>query len=192
MAVFRFLFAVLLGGLAPALADPAGQTDEPLVMRLIFEDCLGYVTAKKPPFEGLALAPIPPEAEASLPAASAGIANRHQLLSPRYFAIWGEDEDVRLCMIQTMISSDEPMLLVETEGFLDRITARAAAHGMTEADVGEEFSPFYTNDWSEPGDDGSTGLRMVVMPTGGTEDGALADAGLIIVAAGLGWRPPSN
>lgn len=183
LAAFLALFA------APAVA----QTDEPLVMRLIFEDCLGYVTAKKPPFGGLALGPIPPEAEAALPAHAAVIANRHQLLSPRYYAIWGEDEHVRLCMIRSVIPSDEPMLLmVETEGFLDRITARAAAHGMTEAHMGEAFSPLSVSDWREPGGDGRAELRMVVMPSGGTEDGLLADAGLIIVAAGLDWSPPTN
>ncbi|MFV0473189.1 MAG: hypothetical protein ACK5MQ_03130 [Pikeienuella sp.] len=181
----------LISGLAflvafSAAAEP--EENEALVMRLIFDDCVGYASEEKTPFEGLDLKPLSPEDDAALDRRTRSLPNRRYLLSESYYAIWGRDAGVRICMIRPVTTAEGPMLLlVNPDGFLDRVTARAAVHGMTEADVGEEFSPFYLNSWREPGGDGE--LRVTVSPTAGSSDSPLLDAGLIIVAAGVDRVP---
>lgn len=169
--------------------------NEALAMRLIFEDCLGYVAEKKTPFAGLDLQPLDAETYAgALPAGASGITNRYWLLNGRYQAIWGQDAHARMCMVQTAVPSDEPMLLlVNPEGFLDRIAARAAAAGMTEADIGDgEFTPLYIANWHEPRDDEKRALSLTVAPTGAVEDGSLVDAGLFIMGADPDWKPKGD
>jgi hypothetical protein len=57
-----------------AVACPTAAQDiyenEDLVMRLIFDDCLGFVADDRPPFSGLNLFALAPEVEATLPEAA--------------------------------------------------------------------------------------------------------------------------
>jgi hypothetical protein len=183
---FRRLIAALL---AAAFATPMAAQDrtdaETLVMRLIFEDCLGYVRNGTRPFAGLDLAPVRPEVEASLPAAARLLPERHQLLSERYYTYWGDDGTTRLCVISASDdhASFPPILTVQHKGFLDRLSLRALAEGITEHELPERFDMFGTPKWSEPGDDPDE-LRIIVIPYEPTIDGTLIDMGIIIVAVG--------
>ena len=79
----------------------------------------------------------------------------------------------------------EPGLLgVRPAGFVARVTARAAADGLTGHPApGEAFSPLVTTTWSEPETGHDTGplrpIRFVIMPSGRNGDGSVLDAGLI-------------
>jgi hypothetical protein len=71
------------------------EENEPLVMRLIFEDCLGYIRHGRTPFEGLATRPASREAIAELPSRAPDREKAVELLSPRYVAAWGRDGQTR-------------------------------------------------------------------------------------------------
>ncbi|MCP1548225.1 MULTISPECIES: hypothetical protein [Methylorubrum] len=189
------LLAVCLGA-SPAHAAEI-EENEPLVMRLIFEDCLGYIRHGRTPFEGLATRPASREAIDQLPSR---VPNREQaieLLSPRYVASWGRDADGGHCLIFTVWSAVRdglPMRLgVRAKDFLGRVTERARAAGLDEAFPADTFSPLATSLWSEK----STGhdaapLRPVsftILPTGGDEASGLMDAGLIVVGGPPQGRP---
>lgn len=182
--------SLLLGLALPAAAQTIA-VNEPLVMRLIFDDCLGYVVDKRAPFEGLDMSDLSPEVERSLLKVERRH-NRKHLLSDRYYAIWGEDEHGRHCMIRSVDDPRLPALLgVQTAGFLDRLSARAAAAGMTEADVDPPiFDALHVHGWSEPGGDNDRELRMTVLPALAPEGSEVLDIGLIIVAAGWGRVTP--
>jgi hypothetical protein len=191
----RSLRRLIAGLLATVLAAPSAAQDridaEPLVMRLIFQDCLGYVRTGTRPFVGLDLSPMRPEVEASLSAAARRLPERHQLLSERYFTYWGQDGGTRLCVISATDDHADhpPILTVRHEGFLDRVGLRATAEGMTEHDLPERFDMFGTPKFSDPGDDPGE-FRIIVIPYEETIGGTLIDMGIIIVAAGIG-RPTS-
>ncbi len=178
-----------------AMAIPSGAEDRPdaeaLVMRLIFQDCLGYVRDGSPPFAALALGPLRPEVEAGLPEAARRLPDRHELLSPRYYTHWGKDGTTRLCVISAAddYARFPALLTVRHEGFLDRVSQRAAAEGLTEHALPERFDMHGTPTWSEPGNDPAE-LRIVAIPYEPTVEGVPIDMGIIIVARGLG-RPSS-
>jgi hypothetical protein len=91
-------------------------------------------------------------------------------------------------MIQPVDGSRLPALLgVRNAGFLDRVSARAAAVGMTETDIGTVFDGFHPHNWREPGGDGVHELRLVVLPIADSATGQFSDVGFIIVAAGPDW-----
>jgi hypothetical protein len=182
------VLTLLLGSAAPAVAEGIYE-NEPLVMQLIFQDCLGFVSNDAQPFTGVTVMPLSPEVEADLPKAAFLVPNRKHVVSGRYYAVWGEDTKTRYCMIQPVDGSRLPALLgVRTEGFLDRLTARATDVGMTETDVGTVFDGLHPHTWREPGGDGEHELRMVVLPTAESAGNEYADVGFIIVAAGIDWR----
>lgn len=135
--------------------------------------------------------------EAGLPAAARALANRHHLLSERHVTYWGEDRAAegrtRLCVIMgTDDYATHPALLsVQPEGFLDRMTARAAAEGLTDHDLPDSFTPAADPPgWSAPGD-GPGELRIVVLPHDRPTPGRPLDIGIIIVAAGTDTLPGS-
>lgn len=172
---------------APAALASEPQTiedNEPLVMRIIFDDCLGFIQEDITPFADLKLLPITAKGKDTLRARYTKNGTVYHLFSDRYVVTWGEDNQDRYCILLTSRPSEKPMMLgVKRAGFLERLTKRADAVGMTENTLPAEFSPLYTTSWREPLDDGMSELRMVVMPTGGSEDQEMVDAGLIMVAA---------
>ena len=170
--------------LASASEPPSIEDNETLVMRIIFDDCLGFIQKDITPFEGLSLSPITAQGRDMLPVRRRTNGEIRHLFSDRYVVTWGEDNESRYCMVLTSLPSDKPMMLgVKREGFLERLTKRADAVGMTENDLPAEFSPLHTTGWREPYDDGMSELRMVVMPAGGQDGQEMVDAGLIMVAA---------
>jgi len=171
---------------SPAIASEPQTIDnnEPLVMRIIFDDCLGFIKTDITPFEGLSLSPITSKGRDMLNLRHTGKGQMHHLFSDRYVVAWGQDNRSRYCILLTSRPSDEPAMLgVKRTGFLERLTKRADAVGMTENDLPETFSPLHATSWREPDDDDNLGLRLVVMPTDGSDDQEMADAGLIVVAA---------
>ncbi|KQQ31281.1 hypothetical protein ASF53_00765 [Methylobacterium sp. Leaf123] len=157
------------------------EENEPLVMRLIFEDCLGYIRHGRTPFEGLATRPASREAIDQLPPRAPDREKAVELLSPRYVASWGQDADGRHCLIFTVWSALRDglpaRLGVRTKGILQRIDARARQEGFTEAGIAEAFSPLATSFWSETSTGHESGpLRPVsfsILPTGGDEASGL-------------------
>ncbi|QTD56382.1 hypothetical protein [Parasphingorhabdus cellanae] len=160
--------------------------NETLVMRIIFDDCLGFIQKDITPFQGLLLLPITVKGSDALRARYTENGAIHHLFSDRYVVAWGEDSDDRYCIVLTSRPSDQPMMLgVKRAGFLKRLTKRADAAGMTENNMPGPFSPLYTMSWRSPDEDGQSGLRMVVMPSGSSKDKQIADAGIIVVAQSI-------
>jgi hypothetical protein len=176
------LSLLALPAMAEGLVDNQG-----LVLRLIFEDCLGYVRSGARPFAGLALAPLRPEVEAGFPEAALQVLNRYQLLSERYYTYWGEYDGTRLCVISVVddFADHSPILTVAPDGFLDKVSLRADQEGLTDHALPEVFDMNSTSTWSEPGDDPAE-LRIVVAPYEPIVDAGLVDMGIIIVAVGIG------
>ncbi|MCR0985067.1 hypothetical protein [Roseomonas populi] len=190
LAVLWLLLPALLAGAAEL------EKNEPLVMRIIFEDCLGYVRAGRTPFGGLPTGPATAEAIRGLPLRMPDRERAVQLLSPRYVASWGEDENGRHCYVGSDFAAGQvgaPGLLgVPAKGFLGRVTARAAAEGMTEAGVADGFSPLATSYWSEPGTGAESGparpVRFTLLATTAPDARGIAEAGLILMAGPPGRR----
>lgn len=171
---------------SPAFASEVKtiEDNETLVMRIIFDDCLGFIQKDIAPFEGLSLLPITAQGRDMLPVRRRDKGETRHLFSTRYVVAWGEDYESRYCMVLTSIPADEPTMLgVKRKGFMDRVTKRADAVGMTENSLPEKFTPVQTTSWREPLDDGMSELSLTVLPTIVSEDGKMADAGLIILAA---------
>ncbi|MBB2963567.1 hypothetical protein [Methylobacterium sp. R2-1] len=189
------LLAVCLAAL-PARAVEI-EENEPLVMRLIFEDCLGYIRHARTPFEGLATRPASREAIDQIPSHAPDREKAVELLSPRYVAAWGRDALGRHCLVRTVWSAERDglpaRLGVRAKDFLGRVTERARAAGFEEAFPAETFSPLATSHWSEKSTGHDTGpLRPVsftVLPTGSDEARGLMDAGLIVMGGPPQGRP---
>ena len=178
------LIAALLLPARPGRAEEIRE-DEPLVMRLIFEDCLGFVRHGRAPFEGLATRPVSAGPAEGLPAPLRARGRIVELLSSRYVAVWGIVEDERVCMVQTAAAArrDPALLGVRREGFVARVTARAVAEGITKRSPEDAFSPVITNSWSVPEPrGGKQPLRFALIATAESPDGRLADVGIIVVA----------
>ncbi|MCJ2029779.1 hypothetical protein MKK50_10265 [Methylobacterium sp. J-043] len=167
-------------------------------MRLIFEDCLGYIRHGRTPFEGLATRPASRDALDQLPSR---VPNREQaieLLSPRYVASWGRDADGRHCLIFTVWSALRDglpaRLGVRAKSILPRIDARARREGLTESGMASEFSPLATSYWSEGGTGHDRGpqrpISFSLLATGtGDEARGLMDAGVIVMGGPPQGRP---
>jgi hypothetical protein len=185
-AAVRISLLVLALTQALPVAAQDRVDNKALVLRLIFDDCLGFVRDGTPPFAGLALAPLRPEVEAALPQAARALPDRHQLLSQRYFAYWGESGTDRICVISATddYARFPPLLTVRHEGFMARVSQLAAKNGLTDHDLPERFDMFGTPKWSEPGEYPSE-LRIVAIPYEPTVEGIPVDMGIIIVAMGL-------
>lgn len=191
----RLLLVLCLAAI-PAQAAPI-EENEPLVMRLIFEDCLGYIRHGRTPFEGLATRPASREAIDQIPRRAPDREKAVELLSPRYVAAWGRDADGRHCLIFTVWSALRDglpaRLGVRAKDFLGRVTERARAAGLDEALPADTFSPLATSLWSETSTGHDSGpLRPVsftILPTGGDEASGLMDAGLIVAGGPPQGRP---
>ena len=189
------LIAAALLAASPTRAAEV-ERNEPLVMRIIFEDCLGYVRAGRMPFAGLPTRPATATAIARLPAQMPDRDRAVELLSPRYTASWGEDANGRHCYVGSSYEADQaglPGLLGAPErGFLQRVTARATAEGLTENGVANELSTLALSYWSEPetGHDSGPGrpVSFSLMATTGPDAGSIADAGLILMGGPTGGR----
>ncbi|MBO1018498.1 hypothetical protein IPV08_00755 [Methylobacterium sp. SD274] len=180
----------------PASAAPI-EENEPLVMRIIFEDCLGYIRHGRTPFRGLATRPASREAIDTIPHRAPDREKAVELLSPRYVASWGQDNNGRHCLIRTVWQAEpdaRPMRLgVRSEGFLQRVDARARAEGLTSSGMADAFTPISVSSWSE----GETGhdsgpLRPVsfsLVASAADEARGLADAGVIAMGGPPQGRP---
>ena len=183
------LFAACLTlalGVLPAEATEI-KADEPLVMRLIFEDCLGYIREGKTPFEGLDARPASKKAMEVLPTLPYA-APPLELLSPRYVAAWGSDERNSYCMVRSVwedIASTDGLLGVQKDGFISRVSKRAIAAGITEKDDGTDFLPIMSIGFYEPSTGHDTGplrpITFVILPIEEDEATGLSDAGLLVM-----------
>lgn len=197
----RGLRLVLVASLLAAGAAHADRIEEnePLVMRLIFDDCLGYIRDDKAPFQGLATRVASVDVIGTLSSHSSEHGKVVELLSPRYVAAWGEDKDARYCVVRMAWSDQRPpgvgLLGVRSAGFLTRVAERAAAEGITERypdDLDDEFSPFNVYGWGQQETGHQTGplrpIRFSVLASG--EGGAENDVGLVEVSSiGMGGPP---
>ena len=174
----------------PARAEEIRE-NEPLVMRLVFEDCLGYLRHGRIPFEALPTRPASAAVAKQFPAAMPDRNQIVELLSPRYAAAWGADGNGRHCIVKTIGDPWPPpppgLLGVRPEEFVARVTARAAAEGITDhPPPNEHFSPLIMTTWAEPDTGHDTGplrpIRIVIAPTSRNEDASLMDVGLIVAA----------
>lgn len=185
---FLLLIAATLLIVLPARAAEV-ESNEPLVMRIIFEDCLGYVRRGQVPFAGLPTRPAAAAAIGRLPARMPNRDKAVELLSPRYTASWGEDANGRHCYVGSSFEADQAglrgLLVAPAQGFLERATARANAEGLTEAGVAEELSPLASSYWSEPETGHDRGsLRPVsvsVLATTAPDARGVAEVGLILM-----------
>ncbi|CAA2136458.1 hypothetical protein [Methylobacterium bullatum] len=180
----------------PASAAPI-EENEPLVMRIIFEDCLGYIRHGRTPFQGLATRPASREAIDTIPSRAPDREKAVELLSPRYVASWGQDGNGRHCLIRTIWQAEHdtrPVRLgVASDGFLQRVDARARAEGLTSSGMADAFTPISVSSWSE----GETGhdsgpLRPIsfsLVASGADEARGLADAGVIAMGGPPQGRP---
>ncbi|WP_252920356.1 hypothetical protein [Aurantimonas endophytica] len=162
-------------------------------MRIIFEDCLGYIRHDRMPFQGLATRQASPEAVKELRSPLLSRRGTVELLSARYVASWGVDSDRRFCMVQTIRDGDGPpaprLLGVRPEGFIARVTGRAVKEKIPERYTGEEFSPLTVTGWHEPetGHDSGPerGVSFTIMPTDHNEDDSILEAGLLVMSGPL-------
>ncbi|MER2248335.1 hypothetical protein ABS772_00265 [Methylorubrum podarium] len=173
------------------------EENEPLVMRLIFEDCLGYIRHGRTPFEGLATRPASRDAIDQIPSRAPDRDKAVELLSPRYVAAWGRDALGRHCLVQTVWSAArdglKAQLGVRAKGFLQRVDARARTEGFTESGIADAFSPLATSFWS----DGETGhdsgprrpVSFSLLASSGDEARGLMDAGIIAMGGPPQGRP---
>ena len=169
-----------------ARAEVAIERNEPLAMRLIFDDCLAFARDGKPPFEGLKRGPVPRDVLDGLsrPADFVGPnAQTTYVVSRRYVAIWGIDPWRRaFCTVQTPFGAEEPGRLgIDPRTFLARVVDRAKAEGLTEiygAEAG--LSPLKLLSFSEPGEKEGE-LSFTFMPRIRNADGTLVDIGLIMM-----------
>ena len=178
--VVRNIIPALIAGVFawPTQAEDI-HVNEALVMRIIFEDCIDFVETNTPPFQGLKLLPITEEGKSYFPKPALETAEMRFLLSDRYPVAWGADDTTRYCMVMTNQGSQSSAQLgVQADGFLDRMTERSAAIGLTEANLTPPLSPLRTNDWSEQGDKFPEELRIVVLPTAVSDDEAVMDIGV--------------
>ena len=182
--------------LAPPAFSATMAPNEALVMRIIFEDCLGFIRHGRTPFAKLPTRPAAAAAIEQLPARMPDRNKAVELLSPRYVASWGEDADGRHCYVGVNLAAPQagvPMRLgVPTAGFLQRVTRRAADEGLRDALVADEFSPLATSTWSEPATGHDRGplrpVSMSVMATTPADAEGNAEAGLIVMGGPPGGR----
>ncbi len=197
-----FLAACLLfATLGHAHAAEQVEEHEALVMRLVFDDCLGFLRHGRTPFQGLATRPASAAGARQFPAAMPDRNQIVELLSPRYLAAWGADANGRHCIVKLALDPwppPEPGLLgVRPAGFVARVTARATAAGLSQhPGPGEAFSPLNVTTWSEPETGADTGpqrpIRIVLMPAGQNADGSVVVEVGTIVSGGPPQGSPND
>ncbi len=180
-------------GVAPAHAA-AVEENEALVMRIVFEECLGYIRSGTMPFVGLHTGPASEEAAKTLHPMMRAHGTAVELLSPRYVASWGEAADSRFCAVMTVYGTPDPGKLgVRPESFIAHVDDRAAQAGLTLAETSGVFSPVNSTRWAEPvtGTDAvpQRPVSVSIMPTAATADESLMDAGLIVMGGPTLGKP---
>ena len=166
------------------------EENEPPVMRIVFDDCLGFVRDGEVPFEGLKTFPI----DAETLERSGSVARRFvpvsaqaaHLLEDRYVAAWGRDDrGFSFCTLSTAWGATSPRRLgVRAEGFVARLAARAKREGLSEAFFeSPDLHPLEIPSISEPGDDPDE-LRFSIATTSAGPDRTLVDVGLLVMGGG--------
>lgn len=178
---------------SPARAEVV-EENEALVMRIVFEDCLGYIRNGKTPFQGLHTGPASDEAAKTPHSMMRLHGTVIELLSPRYVASWGEAPDSRFCAVMTVYGIADPGKLgVRSEGFIARVTERAAQAGLTQGETSGVFSPIHSTRWAEPETGSDAGpkrpVSVSIMPTAATADESVMDAGLIVMGGPTLGKP---
>jgi hypothetical protein len=184
-----FVQLLALCGLVSAAHAQSIEENEALVMQIIFEDCLGFVRDDRVPFEALNLSQagnevlpyFPKGARADI---SSGAIKVSYLFGKTYVVSWGEDMSSRHCVVQDVNrkAAGERWLGVDPVGFLDRVTKRADAAGLTKNTLPDEFTALATTSWREPVANPFDGLRISLLPSQWEPVNGLMDVGLIIVA----------
>lgn len=114
----------------PTAAQDVGA-NEAQVMRLIFDDCLGFVTDGTEPFTDMEANTLTRDEQQRL--GLFGDQNRSARLinNGTYIAMWGKTEDMRSCVIATGERQIlAPQLIVRKEDFIAQMTLRAGALGL--------------------------------------------------------------
>ena len=158
------------------------EENEALVVRLIFDDCLGH----NEPFRGLPSRPLPGVAEMS----------RVSLFNGRYKGAWGisnsgiTDREY-FCSVRSEDSLFAPMVLgVKPDGFLDRVTARAADLGMVNADPTGSFTLNTKHVWRSSTEPGAYPMELVIESRNAERDSSLVEVSVIMVSRPIG--SPAN
>lgn len=189
-------------GMAAHPAQAGGGDGEALLMRVVFADCLGFVRHGRAPFAGLPSRPAPADAVADMPAPMRDGAQTVELWPPGYVAAWGTvaaqkaaglqpHGGERFCRVAGPGASGA--LGVAADGFARRMTARAAAAGLTDTpnEPGDRYSPVMILSWSEPGaqpDDGPRrGVSFSLVGGVAGADGRV-DLGVMLMAGPGGGR----
>ena len=174
----------------PAAAEERIEANEPLVMRLVFDECLGFARDGKAPFEGLTRGPVPADVLEGLGRSADFVGRGAQtcfIVSSRYVAIWGLDDWRRaFCTVQTPYDAEGPRKLgVDPRGFLQRVAERARREGLTEIyGADERISPLVIPSYNEPGEKEGE-LSFSLTATTSNADGSLVDVGLIMMGGRL-------
>ena len=170
---------------APVLAQDITE-NEALLMRIVFDDCIGFVEENRPPFSDLSTLPITQAGKHLVPLKLRETGQIRHLFSPRYVAAWGDDTQRRYCMIMTdPVAGGDMVLGVRYDGFIDRFTARAASVGISNAYPDNALSALVLSTWDVPNMPENKRLSVTLVPTGASEDESILDVGLIVVAAGV-------
>jgi hypothetical protein len=155
-------------------------------MRLIFDDCLGYVRDDRAPFSGLPVRPASAAAIRNLMSPPLDRVGAVTLFFGRYVADWGAGTGDRFCMIR-MRANDAgnrapAMLGVREQGFVARVTARAVREGISQRD-GDAFGPLSITSWHQPDSGHETGplrpISFTVMPAGRDARTGVAEVGIV-------------
>lgn len=162
----------------PVHADSFKES-EALVVRLAFEDCLGWVRDGKKPFEGLPIVPLSENDAFLLYPPLYDEVTVVELFSPRYVGMWGQEsattracEVIERSLARSDISSNEPMLRVRTDGFIERFSLYAKDNLLTEFNADGVWPPGAFADWygPMPSNSSTTPIHLRISPVGGVFD----------------------
>jgi len=179
------LAAMTASGLARATTV---RQNEATVMRLIFDDCLGYVRDDRVPFRDLSTRPASAAAIRDLMSPPLDRVGVVTLFSGRYIADWGAGKGDRFCVIRMRVDdagNRAPAVLgVYEKGFVARVTARALREGISQRD-GDTFDAPSITSWHQPDSGHETGplrpISFTVMPTARDARTGVAEVGIIVM-----------
>ena len=151
----------LLAALTPALPATAQEIEanEALLMRLIFDDCVGFVKDGLEPFKGLETDDLNPEEREQFKELVEDGGLSIQMVENRtYVAVWGKLENAPTCLITPKSNQiSEPLLTVRKREFIEQATLRALAEGLVvgTSETNPEYGEFRWVDysWVGPGDE---------------------------------------
>ena len=180
MLIRAMLFALALLPMPAAAQETEG--DEALAMRLIFDDCLGFVKNGVEPFKGLKTRVLTLKEHEQFAAPTNEGFSSKVIENRPYVVEWGALGDDRVCWIAlagNLISN--PLLTVRKQEFLSQATFLAKKEGLVvgTSETNPEYGEFSWVDysWVEPGEE-ETGLRILLSFS---TDGELANLDSIFV-----------